>query len=237
MSFQTYLNQIGKLNPLSHKDFLILLKKAQKGNKKARNKIAKHNLRLVVYIAKKYSNSKINIEDLIAEGNLGIFEAIKRFKSFQGFKFSTYAVPWIKQKIKRYIDDTITLIRIPVYLSDIYRKLLKKPKKQKKAIEKSLQLADIKMASLHALIRPDSELLDMLGTTYSITEEIDSILILETFEYLSFRNKAILKDRMCGLTLKKVGKKYKLSIERIRQIEKESIEKIKKILLDKDLKP
>ena len=126
MSFQTYLDQIATLNPLPHKDFLTLLKKAQKGNRRARNKIAKHNLRLVVYIAKKYSNSKINIEDLIAEGNLGIFEAIKRFKSSKKVRFSTYAVHWIKQKITRYIDDTITLIRTPVYLSDIYRKLLKK---------------------------------------------------------------------------------------------------------------
>ena len=236
MSFQTYLNQIGTLNPLPHKDFLILLAKAQKGNRRAKNKIAKHNLRLVVYIAKKYSNSKINIEDLIAEGNLGIFEAIKRFKSSKKVRFSTYAVHWIKQKITRYIDDTITLIRTPVYLSDIYRKLLKKPKKQKKAIEKLLKLSDIKVASLYAMISPDSELLDMLGTTYPITNEIDCRLILETLEYLSSRNKAILKDRMRGMTLKKTGKRHRLSSERIRQVEKESIEKIKKILLKKDLK-
>lgn len=236
MSFQTYLNQLQEFNLLSHKEFLSLLKKAQKGNKRARNKIVNHNLRLVVHIAKKYNNSKIPIEDLIAEGSFGLFEAIKKFAPKAKNKFSTYAVHWIKQKIVRYIDNTINLIRRPIYLADLYRKFLKKPKKQKKKIEKSLQWADIKMSSLQALVGVNSELLTLLGTTYPIIEEIDARLIYETLEYLIPRNKAILKDKLCGMTLKKVGKKYKLSSERIRQIEIESIEKIKTILLEKDLK-
>ena len=237
MSLQIYLNQLNKFNPLLHKDFLSLLKKAQRGNRKARNKIAEHNLRLVVYIAKRYSNSKISIEDLIAEGNFGLFEAIDKFKLSKKVKFSTYAFYWIKQKITRYIDNTIRLIRIPVWLSEAYRKSLSKnSKKQKKNIEKSFQLMNIEMSSLHTLIGENSELLDLLGTTYPITKEIDSMLILETLEYLSSRDRAILKDRMRGMILKKIGKKYKLTTERIRQIEKESIEKIKKILLKKDLK-
>lgn len=236
MSFQTYLNQIGKFNPLPHKEFLSLLKKAQKGNKLARNKIIKHNLRFVVYIAKKYSNSKIPIEDLIAEGSFGLFEAIKRFAPKTKNKFSTYAVYWIKQKISRYIDNTISLIRSPIWLTDIRRRLLKKPKKQKKKIEKALRWANIKMSSLQAVVGEDSELLDSLGITYPTIKEIDARLIQETLEYLTPRNKVILKDRLCGTTLRKVGKKYKLSLERIRQIEIESIEKIKTILLEEDLK-
>ena len=236
MSLQTYLTQLKAFNPLPHKEFLILLKKAQKGNREARNKIAEHNLRLVVYIAKRYSNSKISIEDLIAEGNFGIFEAIKRFKPSQKNQFSTYAVYWIKQKIGRYINNTINLIRVPIWVSNTYRKLLKKPKKQKKNIKKALQWADTKVTSLYSLVKDDSELIDFLGTIYPITEEIDSRLILETLEYLSIRDKFILKDRMCGMILKKIGKKYRLSKERIRQIEIESIDKIREILLEKDLK-
>ena len=235
MSLNTYLTQLFKFNPLPHNEFLTLLKKAQKGNRKARNKIVEHNLRLVVFVAKRYVNTKISIEDLIAEGSLGLFEAISRFKYSEKNKFSTYAFYWIKQKITRYIDNTISLIRKPVWVSDVYREFLKTGK-QKKKIEKLLRLADIKVISLYATIGYNSEFLDLLGTTYPITEEIDSRLILETLQYLTPRNKSILEDRMKKLTLNKVSKKYKLSQERIRQIEKESIDKIKEILLDKDLK-
>ena len=235
MSLNIYLTRLLKFNPLPYNEFLTLLKKAQKGNRKARNKIVEHNLRLVVFVAKKYVSTKISIEDLIAEGSLGLFEALSRFKYSGKNKFSTYAFYWIKQKITRYIDNTINLIRKPVWVSDVYRKSLKNGK-QKKKTEKLLRLTDIKITSLYATIGYDSEFLDLLGVTYPITEEIDSRLILETLQYLTPRNKSILEDRMKKITLNKVGKKYKLSQERIRQIEKESIDKIKEILLDKDLK-
>ncbi len=244
MSLQTYLNQLREFNPLSREELLPLIKKAQKGNQQARNKIVRHNLRLVVYIAKRYGNSKIDIEDLIAEGSFGLFGAIKKFKPNKKATFATYAVWWIRQKIARYIDDTITVIRVPVWLSDIYRerlrrqRKLKKPKKYNKKTEQKLLWGDMKISSLHKVVGEDSELLHFLGVTYPITKEIDFRLIYEALiKILTPREKGILKDRLAGLTLKEVGKKYSLSRERIRQIEVEIVQLLKtKINLYKDYK-
>ena len=237
MSFQTYLNQLQEFNPLTREEILPLIKKAQKGNKRARNKIVRHNLRLVIYIAKRYGNSKVDIEDLIAEGNFGLFEAIKKFKFNKKATFATYAFWWIKQRIARYIDDTITVIRIPVWVSDLFRarlkrqRLFKKPKKYNKKTEQSLRWADMRIASLQKVVGEDSELLQFLGVTYPITEEIDFRLICESFDkILAPRERGIFKDRLAGLTLRKVGKKYNLSGERIRQIEIEAIQLLKREL-------
>ena len=82
----------------------------------ARNDMLEHNLRLVVSIAKNYSASRIPISDIIQEGNLGLLRAIEKFDFRLGYKFSTYAIWWIKQNISRYIAENSRIIRIPAHM-------------------------------------------------------------------------------------------------------------------------
>jgi RNA polymerase primary sigma factor len=84
----------------------------------ARHKMIQANLRLVIYVAKKYRNRGLSLADLIQEGNLGLMKAVDKFNYHRGFKFSTYAHWWIRQAIIRAIDDRARLIRIPVHMAE-----------------------------------------------------------------------------------------------------------------------
>lgn len=91
----------------------------------ARNTLIESNLRLVLYIAKRYSNSTVPFEDLIQEGNLGLFKAIEKFDTSSGNKFSTYATWWIRQNITRYISNQSRTIHIPIKMSELVSKYKK----------------------------------------------------------------------------------------------------------------
>ena len=99
-------------------DFLDILNVSENSLKKSKNKMVNANLRLVISIAKKFQNRGINFDDLIQQGNLGLMKGVSRFHHWRGFKFSTYGTWWIKQLIKRYIDDRGSTIRIPVHMLD-----------------------------------------------------------------------------------------------------------------------
>jgi len=95
------------------------------GDKEARKELIEHNLRLVVYIARRYSNVGIPLMDLIQEGNIGLIKAADKFDIHKGYRFSTYAIWWIRQSITRAIADQLLLIRIPVHKFDIVSKIKK----------------------------------------------------------------------------------------------------------------
>ncbi|MGC9066438.1 MAG: sigma-70 family RNA polymerase sigma factor [Candidatus Ratteibacteria bacterium] len=92
---------------------------------KARDRLIQANLRLVISIAKKYSNPKLSLRDLIQEGNIGLMKAVEKFRYKEGFKFSTYATWWIRQAITRAIADHSATIRIPVHMIEKINKLSK----------------------------------------------------------------------------------------------------------------
>ncbi len=101
------------------------IRKREKEWEELKNHLIKANLRLVINIAKRYTNPKLSIRDLIQEGNIGLMKAVEKFKYKQGYKFSTYATWWIRQAITRAIADHSTTIRIPVHMREKINKLNK----------------------------------------------------------------------------------------------------------------
>lgn len=124
-SVRLYLREIGKIPLLSSEEELALAQKVVAGDKRAKDKMAEANMRLVVSIAKRYSGRGLDFLDLIQEGNTGLLRAVEKFDPDKGFKFSTYATWWIRQAITRAIADQARTIRIPVHMVETINKLLR----------------------------------------------------------------------------------------------------------------
>lgn len=124
-SVRLYLREIGKIPLLTAEEELELAQKVVKGEKRAKDKMAEANMRLVVSIAKRYVGRGLDLLDLIQEGNTGLLRAVEKFDPDKGFKFSTYATWWIRQAITRAIADQARTIRIPVHMVETINKLLR----------------------------------------------------------------------------------------------------------------
>lgn len=117
-SLKVYLNEISQTALLTREQEVELAAKIQAGDESARELMIKANLRLVVKIAKDYSNYGLPLVDLISEGNMGLMKAVERFDPEKGGKLSTYAAWWIKQSIKRALANQSKTIRLPVHMVD-----------------------------------------------------------------------------------------------------------------------
>ncbi|PIR75513.1 MAG: RNA polymerase sigma factor RpoD [Candidatus Magasanikbacteria bacterium CG_4_9_14_0_2_um_filter_42_11] len=115
-SIQMYLREIGKIPLLNAEQEVSLAKRKERGDKAAERQMIEANLRLVVSIAKKFVGKQLSLLDLIQEGNIGLFRAVKKFDYRRGYKFSTYATWWIRQAITRALADQSRTIRIPVHM-------------------------------------------------------------------------------------------------------------------------
>src|SRR2546423_3665692 len=113
-----YLQEIGQFPLLRPQQEIELAGKIKKGDAGARKQMINANLRLVVTIARDYTNLGLPLLDLISEGNIGLTKAVERFEPTKGAKLSTYAMWWIKQSIKRALANQSKTIRLPVYLAD-----------------------------------------------------------------------------------------------------------------------
>jgi len=252
------INNIPLLTPEEEKEYAIL---ATKGDKKAKQKLIDSNLRFVVKIAKKYRNNGLSFSDLIGEGNIGLMLAADKFDPEKGFRFISYAVWWIKQTILKAISEKSKIIRLPVNRINELSRIETEREKKGGSVEEIATSMNIDAPTLSAMInvsqKPISfdepikkgeetvigELLkdethpspetDMLNQ--SLKDEIQTML-----STLSNREAAILKYRF-GLqgeephSLLEVGMEFNLTKERIRQIEKKSIEKLKRVAQNRGL--
>ena len=119
---ETYLREINETALLSADEEKMLARQIAKGDVRARDRMVRANLRLVVNIARGYTGRGLGLQDLIEEGNLGLLRAVEGFDPDMGTRFSTYASYWIKQSIKRSLINSAKTIRIPAYMVELLSK-------------------------------------------------------------------------------------------------------------------
>lgn len=223
---KAYLKDVRPIQLLTAKEEKDLARLVQKGDKDAREKMIRSNLRLVISIAKRYVNLGVPLSDLIEEGNIGLMKSVEKFDPERGFRFSTYAAWWIKQGISRAIIDQGKMIRVPVYMNEeilkykkavekLTHKLKRRPadaeiaKKMKITMERVRELEGsiAKMSSLDAPIGDvgDGQVRDIIEdeTIVSPDEELETFMNKERagsfLDMLGDRERQIL-DLRYGLT-------------------------------------
>ncbi len=221
-AIKLYLKDIRDLPLLTAEEEKELAKKVRRGDKKARQRMIKSNLRLVINIAKKYSYLGVPMLDLIEEGNLGLMKAVTKYDPDKGYRFSTYAAWWIKQFITRAVANQGKTVRIPVYVMEMLMRFQKVKKQLLQKQKKTPQLSDIakkmkmpvsrirqlnhmasNISSLNAPIGEsgDSEFMDLIEDESIVTsvDELSKFLLHERIEGLlekmSPREKKILQLR------------------------------------------
>lgn len=192
-SIKAYLKDVRPIPLLTPQEEIDLGTRVQKGDKAARDQMIRSNLRLVISIAKRYSNLGVPLSDLIEEGNLGLMKSVEKFDPTRGFRFSTYAAWWIKQGISRAIIDQGKMIRVPVYMNEeivkykkaiekLTHKLGRKPrhaeiaKRMKLTVERirEFESSITKMSSLDAPIgdQGDAQIKDLIEDENSIAPDV-----------------------------------------------------------------
>jgi RNA polymerase primary sigma factor len=227
---------------------------------RAKKELVASNLRLVVSIAKKYSNYGLQFLDLIQEGNIGLMTAVDRFEYQRGYKFSTYAHWWIRQAITRAIADQARTIRIPVHMIEVINKLNRvskslvqengrEPTHEEIAekmdmpvskVQKIMKIAQVPLSLEMPIGEGDESHLSDVIEDKDILSPPDEVIhinlkekIEEALKTHTQREANVLKMRF-GLgdgnehTLEEVGQQYKVTRERIRQIQEKAIRKLKR---------
>ncbi len=234
----------------------------EEAGKRARDRVIKANLRLVISISKKYQGRGLDLEDLFQEGNIGLIRAVDKFNYRRGFRFSTPATWWIRQAVTRAIFDKGNLIRIPVYMAeeikhmrDVFDRLVeeygREPTKKELAASLGITIEEVTQrmnwtqvpVSLNAPVNSveeeeESSLADFRededteDPAEAVVVQARAEAVRKEMNDLTLREKRVLLLRF-GFedgriyTLEEVGREFRVSRERIRQIEAKALSKLK----------
>lgn len=266
-SFKDYLIAIGQYPLLNQEQELELGRRIkEEGDEDAREQLINSNLRLVVYIAKQYKNNYVGIEDLVAEGNLGLIAAVDKYDYTYGYRFSTCATPWIKQAILKALTDKCRPVRLPAHIYQQITQIKKftetfiannSREPTRAEIAKALGIDEEKVDSLFKW-KQDTISMDMplgdeekntiadtiadpndISPSKYVERQLMSEFIQKMIAKLPVRTQIIMKMRY-GLgndkdpedwknehTLEEIGAYLDITRERVRQIEKETIQNLK----------
>lgn len=252
-----YLKEIKLIEPLSPQEEISLAQKAKAGDTVAYQKLVTHNLRFVVAMAKKFQGQGVPFEDLINEGNLGLIRAVRTFDETRGFKFISYAVWWITQRIRTAIQKTGRVVRLPSHITEsigkLYRKSLELEQEYERepTTEELAEISDTTIKWIEDLVKAysgpvsleDSSLEDRPLIEYltssdprpemqlmqdSLKNEISNLV-----KTLKIRESQVLTEYY-GLgeddpkTLEQIGEILNLSSERVRQIKERALQRLRK---------
>jgi RNA polymerase primary sigma factor len=259
---ETYLQEINEVPLLTALEEQALGRRIQDGDLAAREHLVRANLRLVVSIAKLYSDRGLSLQDLIAEGNIGLLKAAEKFDPDAGCRFSTYGSWWIKQAIRRALTNTLQSVRVPGYMAELISRwrvvgrelafrLGRPPSVEEVARELGIPAESWRLlkqtiqstaagsqVSLEAMTSTQETVEDeRAGSPEEEIQHADLLSRLkELLEDIDEREATILRLRY-GLgegqepmTLKEIGKVVGLTRERVRQIERETLAKLSRVM-------
>ena len=254
-----FLKDVSVFPLLTREQEYALAHRVRAGDRAARQDLIQCNQRLVVSVARHYEHQGMPILDVIEEGNLGLMRAVERFDPDMECRFSTYAVHWIKQAIRRALLEKVKNIRVPAYMAELVLrwkrfsrenpgvtdikqivKALKLPKENVKLLQTIMQTSMINGSNLDA-----EEVSDLSAFFEDTHEGSDPEAVIGTREDLEVlhtrlsqlpgREADVLRYRygMDGfptMTLEEIGKVYSLTRERVRQIEAKALKRLRELI-------
>lgn len=254
-----YLNEIGISPLLTAKEEVSIARRIRAGDESARQRMIESNLRLVVKIARRYLNRGLPFLDLIEEGNLGLIHAVKKFDPERGFRFSTYATWWIRQRIERAIMNQVRTVRLPIHVIRDINRCLRVANRLRQNQQVSPTCADIaaelgrpvddidRLLALHdrtsirALV-PDegSSHLDTLRArregepAHCAQKATVKALVDHWVLALGEKQRAVLERRFglhghSRLTLEEIGREFGVTRERVRQIQIAALDSLREM--------
>lgn len=256
-----YLGEIKEFDLLTAEQEIALAHRISEGDMVARETMIRANLRLVVSIAKRYTHRGVGFLDLIEEGNLGLMRAVEAFDPSFGCRFSTYATHWINQAIGRSLDNNSRVVHVPAYMMELIRRLrsvrmeLRAELEREPTHEELATALEVSQDNVKRAIETHQNLTSPIpldpengaedpvadrnapGPAEVVLERYQLEQLRELLETMDKREAMILKYRFGleqegSLTLRQIGERVGLTRERVRQIEKDALRRLERILGD-----